>query len=98
MKDYAARVEKIQSTMVLDNHVGGKDTRFSTMEGLLEKHPLVKWLGVIIIGTYQEVSEDSRWAYEPVSDLWPFIKLASDSSDNGSSHEGSKDQENTDYQ
>ena len=24
--------------------------------------------------SYQAASEDSRWAYEPVSDLWPVIE------------------------
>ena len=40
------------------------------------------------------MSKDSRWAYEPVSDLWPDIEPASDYSDGGSSDEGSKDQDN----
>ena len=54
------------------------------------KNPLGKWLGVIKRGAYQASSEDSRWSYEPVSDLWPVIEPDSDSSDYGLSEEVSK--------
>ena len=30
--------------------------------------------------SYQAASEDSRWAYEPVSDLWPDMYPDGDSS------------------
>ena len=68
-------MEKIPSTMVLHNHVDEAETIFATMTGPLENSPLGKWLGVIIIGTYQAESEDIRWAYEPVSDLCPYYSL-----------------------
>ena len=58
--ELAARMENIPSTMVLHKHVDEADTRFSTMEGPLEINPLDKWIGVIIRGTYQEVSDDIR--------------------------------------
>ena len=58
---------------------------FYTMAGPLANNPLEKWLGVIRRGTYQAASEDSRWAYEPLSDIWPDIYPASDSSNDGSS-------------
>ena len=45
-------------------------------------------------GTYQEVYEDSRWAYEPVYCLWTDIEPNSDSSDDGSNNKVSKYQEN----
>ena len=84
----------IPSTMVLHKHVDGSDTRFSSMAGPLANNPLGKWLGVIRRGTYQSAPEDSRWEYEPVSDLWPDIEPDSNSRDDGSSDEGIKDQEN----
>ena len=77
-------MEKIPSPMVLHNHVNGAETRFSTMAGPLAKNPFEKWLGVIIRGTYQSASKDSRWAYEPLSDLWLDIEPASESSNDGS--------------
>ena len=49
-------------------------------------------------GTYQAASEDSRRAYEPLSDLWQDVDPDSDSSDDGSSDEGIKYQENPDDQ
>ena len=38
------------------------------------------FLGVLRIGYYQAASEDSMWAYEPVSYLWPDVDPGSDSS------------------
>ena len=73
--------------MVLQKHVYGVDTIFATMELPLVNNPLGKWLGVIRRGTYQSDSEDRRWAYEPVSDLWTDIDLDRDSSDDLSSNE-----------
>ena len=73
--------------MVIHKHVDGADTRFSTIARPLKKHYLEKWLGVIRRGTHQAAFEDSRWEYEPVSDLWPDIERVSDSIDDGSSDE-----------
>ena len=84
MKESAARMEKIPSNIVLHKHVDGADTRFATMAGPLANNPLGKRLGVIRRGTYQAASEDSRWAYEPVSDLCPDIEPDSDSSNDRS--------------
>ena len=91
-------MENIPSTMVLQKHVDGADTIFATMAGPLANNSLGGWLGEIRRGTYQEAYEDSRWAYEPVSDLWPDIDIDGDFSDYGSSEEGIKDQENLDGQ
>ena len=59
-------------------------------------NPLGKWRELIRRGTYQAVSEDSRWAYELVYDLWSDIEPDTDSRDNGSIDEGIKYQENLD--
>ena len=75
MKESSAKMEKIPSTMVLHKNVDWADTIFYTTSGPLAKHLLKKWLGVIIIGTYQTASGDIRWAYEPVSDLCPYYSL-----------------------
>ena len=98
MKESSARMENRLSTVVLHNHIDGEDTRFSTMEVPLEKNTLVKWLEVIRRGAYQAVSEDIRWAYETVSDLWTYINPDSDSSKDRSNDEGIKYQYNPYYQ
>ena len=98
MKESSARMEKIPSSMMPHKHVDGADTRFSTMTGILTKTYLGGWLGLIIIGTYQAASEDSRWEYEPVSCLWPYIEPDIESCDYGSIYELSKYQENPDSQ
>ena len=90
VKKSAARMENTPSTVVLHKYLDRSDTRFSTIKGPLLNNLLGKWLGVIRRGTYQAAYEDSRWAYEPVSGLWPYIDPDSDSSDYGSSYEGSK--------
>ena len=90
LKESAAKMENIPSTMVLHKHVYGAETRFSTMVGPLANKPLVKWLGLIRRGAYQAGSEDSRWAYEPVSDLWLNIYPDTESSDEWSINEGRK--------
>ena len=51
VKEYAVSMEKIPSTMVLNKHVNGTETRFTTMSGPLVNNPLEKWLGVFRKGT-----------------------------------------------
>ena len=73
-------MEKIPSTVVIHKNLDGVDTIFSAMSIPLIKNPLVKWLIVIIIGSYQAEAEERRWEYEPVSDLCTDIEPDSDSS------------------
>ena len=91
-------MEKLPSTMVLHKNIDGGNTIFSTMSVPLANNHVVKWLVLIRRGAYQAVSKDSRWAYEPVSYLWPDIDPDSDFSSVGSNDEGIKDQEKPDYQ
>ena len=53
VKESVARMEKIPSTMVIHKHVDDTKTRFATMSGPLVNNLMEKWLGLIIIGTYQ---------------------------------------------
>ena len=76
--------------MVLHKNLDGSDTIFAIMAGPLVKNPLVKCLGVIRRGTYQAASEDSRWAFEPASNLWPDIDTDGDFINDGSNNELSK--------
>ena len=91
-------MENIPSTMVPHKHVYGVDTIFATMSGPLANNLLGKWIGLIRRGTYQAAYEYIRWAYEPVSDLWPDIEPDGDSIDGGSRNEGIKYQENLEDQ
>ena len=84
--------------MVIHKNVDGADTIFTTMVGPLENNPLEKFLGVIRKGTFQAASEDSRWAYEPVSGIRTDIDPDGDSSNDGTSDEGIKYQDNPNYQ
>ena len=63
VKESAARLEYIPSTMVLHKHLDGTDTVFFTMSAPLVKENLGEWLRVIRRGTHQAASEDIRWAY-----------------------------------
>ena len=64
----------------------------------MENYSLGKWIQLIIIGTYQAASEDSRWIYEPVSYLWPDIEPDIDSNYGESRNEVIKDQDNLEVQ
>ena len=87
-------MEYILCTMLLHTHVDGADIIFATMQGPLVKNPLGKCLGVIRRGSYQAAAEYSRWAYEPVSDIWTDIESDGDSNVYGSSDEERKYQDN----
>ena len=87
-------MEKIPPTMVLQNNVDGEDTIFTTMSVPLVKMTLGTWIEIIRRGAYQAESGEVRWEYELVSDLCPDLEPNSDSSYDGSSDKGSKDQEN----
>ena len=50
-------MERIPYKIVFDKNVDGSDTRFYTMTGPLVNILLVKWIGVIIRGSYQEAAE-----------------------------------------
>ena len=80
MKESATRMENIPYTMVIHKHVDRLDTIFSAISVPLVNNPLGKWFGLIRRGTYQAAAEDSRWSYQPVSDLWSDIKPGSDAS------------------
>ena len=94
MKESAYWMEKKPSTMVPHKYVHGTATIFSIVAGLLANNPLEKFLGMVRRENYQAASEDRRWAYEPVSDLWSEIYPRSDSSYYGSSDEGTKYKQN----
>ena len=64
----------------------------------LVKIPLGKWIEIIRRGAYQADSGEVRWEYELVSDLCPDLEPNSDSSYDGSSDKGRKDQKNPEYQ
>ena len=67
------------------------------MAGPLANNKLVKWLGVIRRGAHGAASEDSRFSYETVSHVCPDIEPDSESSDDDSSDEVIKYQDNPDY-
>ena len=90
MKESAARVYKISFTIVIHKHVDVEDTIFATILGPLVNNPLVNWLGVIIIWTYQAAAEGRRWSYEPGTYLYPDLYPGSESSDKGGSDKRSK--------
>ena len=73
VKESATRMENITSIMVLQKHVYGADTRFSTMPVPLVNNPMGGCLGVIRRGSYQSSYEYIRLEYETVSYLLPYI-------------------------
>ena len=74
-------MEKLPSTLVIHKKADGVDTRFAMTRGPFLHSLLEKWLGALNQGTYQQAQGDARWAFEPISDLWPTKEVESDSED-----------------
>ena len=58
MKESAAKMEKIPSTIVLHKHIYGLDTIFATISVPFVNNTLRKWIDVIRRGIYQVATGD----------------------------------------
>ena len=74
-------MEKLPSMLVIHKKADGADTRFAMARGPFLHSPLEKWLGTLNQGTYQQEQGNARWAFKPISDLWPTKEVESDSKD-----------------
>ena len=70
VKEMAARMERIPSTLVLHKKPDGADTRFSTLYGNMVNSPLEKWLGVLKFGAYCKAPNDASWAFDRLDSMW----------------------------
>ena len=70
LKENAARMTKLPSTMVLHKKADGPDTRLSLLAGPFNERPLEKWLGVLECGGYKKAEGDPAWAFERLDSMW----------------------------
>jgi len=81
VKENAARMEKLPSTLILHKRADGAVSRFAAMHRDLTKAPLSKWLGVPRYGSYQKADAEDPWAFEPLASMWTDEVVEADSSD-----------------
>ena len=70
IKESAARMTQLPSTLIFHKHADGADTRFSLMGGDIAENALEKWLGVVRRGSYVKAEGDPNWAFEPLASMW----------------------------
>ena len=93
VKESAARLTRLPSTLIFHKQADGADTRFSLMGGDIAENALEKWLGVIHRGAYVKAQGDPAWAFEPLASMWSD-DLPDDNDDDNDDDEDN-DQEDT---
>jgi len=99
MKESAARLTKIPSTLVIHRPTAGVDTRLATYRHAIVDNPLENILGLHEPGRYRQAEPDQPFAYDKIENLWQEdidnmpqsdSEVESDD-DNGSSNEDNDD-------
>ena len=70
VKESAARMERIPSTLVIHKRPDGADTRLASMRHPLVNNPVQKWLGAIDSGAYQQAAPTEDHAFVKIEDMW----------------------------
>ena len=70
MKESAARLTKIPSTLVIHKPTAGIDTRLATYRHAIVDNPLENILGLHEPGRYQQAEPGQPFAYNKIEDLW----------------------------
>jgi hypothetical protein len=70
VKESAARMERIPSTLVVHKRPDGADTRMASMRHPLVNNPVQKWLGAIDSGAYQPAAPTDNHAFVKIEDMW----------------------------
>ena len=81
IKENAAHIEKLPSTLVLHKHTDGADSRFAAMHRDLSNASLQKWLGIPRYGGFQLAAVDPSWAFVPLTSMWGYHTVNDDSND-----------------
>ena len=88
MKESAARLTKIPSTLVIHKPASGIDTRLATYRHAIVDNPLENILGLHEPGRYRQTEPNRPFAYEKIEDLWheaiddvPHFNMVDDSED-----------------
>lgn len=70
VKESAARLTKIPSTLVIHKPTAGIDTRLATYRHAMVDNPLETVLGLYEPGRYQQANPERPFAYDRIEDLW----------------------------
>ena len=94
MKESAARLTKIPSTLVLHKPTTGIDTRLATYRHAIVDNPLENILGLHEPGRYRQANPEQPFAYDKIEDMWQedMHDEAGQQSDTGS-HSSSEDED-----
>ena len=108
MKESAARLTKIPSTLVIHKPAAGADTRLATYRHAIVDNPLENILGLHEPGRYRQAEPERPFAYDKIEDLWQedvdnnwpaMIQGAGlDSDDDDSSDSDSDSDSNSDHE
>ena len=93
VKESAARMTKIPSTLIFHKIADGTDTRFNMLSGALAENALERWLGVINRGAYKQAADDATWAFEPLASMWSDELPPEDDSSEEENDEGEDEDE-----
>ena len=70
VKESAARLTRIPSTLVLHKPTDGIDTRLATYRHAIVDNPLENILGLYEPGRYKQTEDHRPFAYDKIEDLW----------------------------
>lgn len=105
MKESAARLTKIPSTLVIHKPAEGIDTRLATYRHAIVDNPLENILGLHEPGRYRQAQPAQPFAYDKIEDLWqeevdnnvqPEDNDSSDDSESSDSYDEGDDRNNDD--
>ena len=98
IKESAARLTKIPSTLVIHKPTAGIDTRLATYRHAMIDNPLEATLGLHEPGRYQQANHNETFAYDHIEDLWQEHVDASgtDTDDNSDDATTSSEDSNND--
>jgi hypothetical protein len=69
VKESAARMERIPSTLAVHKGPDGADTRMASMRHPLVNNPVQKWLGAIYSGAYQPAAPTNNHTFVKIKDM-----------------------------
>ena len=87
IKENAARMTRLPSTVILHHTPDGADTQFGLLSGLHMDHPLKKWIGVLAPGSYTQAAPNAKHAFIRLHSMWSEQVDPNDSDDDDAPNE-----------
>jgi hypothetical protein len=97
VKESAARLTRIPSTLVIHKPTAGIDTRLATYRHAMVDNPLEKVLGLYEPGRYRQANPHLPFAYDRIEDLWQeTVEPDDDDDENSSASDNTADDDSDD--